>query len=89
MFNLNKGESKMKTETAIFYIKYYAKKHDCIIERKATLNEECFEGVHKKFGYPYKKYIDIQATEEVDNGQPQYRTASKKWEINNQPTLTE
>ena len=48
MFNLNKGESKMKTDTAIFYIKYYAKKHDCIIERKATLNDECFEGVHKK-----------------------------------------
>ena len=88
MFNLKK-EKEMKTDTAIFYIKYYAKKHDCIIERKATLDDECFEGVHKKFGYPYKKYIDIQATEEVDNGQPQYRTASKKWEINNQPTLTE
>ena len=87
MFNLKKGESKMKTENAVFYIKYYAKKHDCIIERKATLDDECYEGVHKKFGYPYKKYIDIQATDEVDNGQPQYRTASKKWEINNQPTL--
>ena len=34
---------------------------------------------HKKFGYPYKKYIDIQATEERNNGEPQYRTASKKW----------
>ena len=33
---------------------------------------------HKKFGYPYKKYIDVWATEEVNNGQPQYRTASKK-----------
>jgi hypothetical protein len=87
MFNLIKGESKMKTETAIFYIKYYATLHGEIIERKATLDEECFEGVHKKFGYPYKKYIDIQATEEVDNGKPQYRTASKKWEINEQPTL--
>ena len=52
----------MSLDKAIFYIKYYAKKHDCIIERKATLDEECFEGVHKKYGYPYKKYIDIQAT---------------------------
>ena len=88
MFNLKK-EKEMKTDTAIFYIKYYAKKHDCIIERKATLDDECFEGVHKKFGYPYKKYVDIQASEEVDNGQTQYRTASIKWEINEQPTLTE
>ena len=61
MFNLKK-EKEMKTDTAIFYIKYYAKKHDCIIERKATLDDECYEGVHKKFGYPYKKYVDIQAT---------------------------
>jgi len=44
---------------AIFYIKYYAKKHDMVIERKATLDENCFEGRHKKFGYPYKKYIDV------------------------------
>ena len=72
---------------SIFYIKYYAKKHGMIIERKATLDDECFEGVHKKFGYPYKKYIDIQATEEVNNGEPQYRTASKKWEINQTQTL--
>ena len=42
---------------------------------------------HKKFGYPYKKYIDVWATEEVNNGQPQYRTASKKWEINQTQTL--
>ena len=48
---------------AIFYIKYYAKKHECIIERKATLDENCFEGRHKKFGYPYKKYIDVWATD--------------------------
>ena len=47
---------------SIFYIKYYAKKHGMIIERKATLDDECFEGVHKKFGYPYKKYVDINAT---------------------------
>ena len=73
---------------SIFYIKYYATKHKCIIERKATLDDECFEGVHKKFGYPYKKYVDIQATEEVNNGKNQYRTASVKWEINDNPTLT-
>jgi hypothetical protein len=77
----------MKLNRAIFYIKYYATKHGCVIERKATLDDECFEGVHKKFGYPYKKYIDIQATEEVDNGKPQYRTASRKWEINDTQTL--
>jgi len=29
----------MTINKAIFYIKYYAKKHDCIIERKATLDE--------------------------------------------------
>ena len=58
----------MKTDNAIFYIKYYAKKHDCIIERKATLDDECFEGNHKKFGYPYKVYVDIEATKEIDNG---------------------
>jgi len=73
---------------SIFYIKYYAKKHGMIIERKATLDNECFEGVHKKFGYPYKKYVDINATEEIDNGKPQYRTASVKWTISNEPTLT-
>ena len=77
----------MKLNKAIFYIKYYATKHGCVIERKATLDDECYEGVHKKFGYPYKKYIDIQATEEVDNGKPQYRTASRKWEINDTQTL--
>ena len=54
---------------------------------KLLLMMNVIEGVHKKFGYPYKKYIDVQATEEVDNGKPQYRTASKKWEINEQPTL--
>ena len=77
----------MQLNKAIFYIKYFAKKHDCEIERKATLDEDCFEGKHKKFGYPYKVYVDVNATEEVNNGKPQYRTASKKWEINEQPTI--
>ena len=43
----------------IFYIKYFAKKHDKVIERQATLNDDCYEGVHKTFGYPYKKYFDM------------------------------
>ena len=77
----------MQLNKAIFYIKYFAKKHDCEIERKATLDDECYEGVHKKFGYPYKIYVDVEATEERNNGKPQYRTASKKWEINEQPTI--
>ena len=72
---------------SIFWIKYYAKKHGEIIERKATLDDECYEGVHKKFGYPYKVYVDIQATKEIDNGKNQYRCASKSWEINDEPTL--
>jgi hypothetical protein len=73
---------------SIFYIKYYAKKHGMIIERKATLDNECFEGVHKKHGYAYKRYLDLTATEEIDNGKPQYRTASVKWTISTEPTLT-
>ena len=87
MFNLKKEKETMSIDKSIFYIKYYAKKHDCIIERQATLNEECFEGNHKKYGYPYKVYVDVQATEERNNGQPQYRTATKVWEINEQPTM--
>jgi hypothetical protein len=77
----------MQLNKAIFYIKYFAKKHDCEIERKATLDNECYEGVHKKFGYPYKIYVDVEATEERNNGKPQYRCASEKWEINEQPTI--
>ena len=77
----------MSLDKEIFYIKYYAKKHDCMIERKATLDQDCFEGHHKKFGYPYKVYVDVWATEERNNGKNQYRTASHQWEINNEPTL--
>ena len=71
----------------IFYIKYYADKHGETIERKGTLDEECYEGVHKTKGYPYKIYVDVDATEERNNGKNQYRCASKKWEINDNPTL--
>ena len=72
---------------AIFYIKYYADKHGEVIERKATLDDECYEGTHKKHGYPYKIYVDVNATEERNNGKIQYRCASKTWEINNEPTI--
>jgi hypothetical protein len=77
----------MSLNKAIFYIKYYAEKHGEVIERKATLDDECYEGTHKKHGYPYKIYVDVNATEERNNGKNQYRCASKEWEINNQPTL--
>ena len=77
----------MTINKAIFYIKYYADKHGEVIERKATLDDECYEGTHKKHGYPYKIYVDVDATEERNNGKNQYRCASKKWEINEQPTI--
>ena len=77
----------MTINKAIFYIKYYATKDGCTIERKATLDEECYEGVHKKHGYPYKIYVDVDATEERNNGKNQYRCASEKWEINDTKTL--
>ena len=77
---------------AIFYIKYYAKKHDCIIARKATLDDNgCGEHKHKKFGYPYFKYVDLDQTEILGNdkdGNPQYRHASKSWEINQTRTIS-
>jgi len=77
----------MTINKAIFYIKYYAEKHECEIERKATLDNECYEGVHKTKGYPYKIYVDVDATKERNNGKNQYRCASKKWKINDSPTI--
>ena len=77
----------MSLKTAIFYIKYYAEKHNKEIERKATLDNECYEGVHKTKGYPYKIYVDVDATEEKNNGKNQYRCASEKWEINDAKTI--
>ena len=80
----------MQINKSIFWIKYYAKKHDCIIERKATLDDDCFEGVHKTKGYAYKKYVDLDQTEQLGNdkdGKPQIRCASKSWEINQVRTL--
>ena len=58
----------MTINKSIFWIKYYAKKHGMIIERKATLDDDCFEGVHKIKGHPYKVYVDVGATEEKNNG---------------------
>ena len=46
----------MKLNKAIFYIKYFAKKHDCEIERKATLDEDCF-GVNIKNSVIHIKYM--------------------------------
>ena len=41
---------KSPFKSAIFYIKYYAEKHDMVIERKATLDDNgCGEHKHKKF----------------------------------------
>ena len=79
--------TKSLSKDAIFYIKYYADKHKSIIERKATLDDECYEGKHKKHGYPYKIYVDVDATEEKNNGKTQYRCASHSWEINDTRTL--
>jgi len=73
---------------AIFYIKYYADKHKCVIERKATLDDECYEGKHKILGHPYKIYVDVDATEEKNNGKNQYRCASHSWEINPMRTIS-
>ena len=81
----------MTINKAIFYIKYYAKKHDCIIERQATLDDnDCGEHKHKKYGYPFFRYVDLDQTNELGydkDGNPQYRVASKKWEINQVRTL--
>ena len=51
---------------SIFYIKYFAKKHGKVIERKATLDDNgCGEHRHKKYGYPYFKYVDLDMTEQL------------------------
>ena len=70
---------------SIFYIKYFATKYGETIERKGTL-----DGIAKgeyicKKGYPCFNYLDIWATEKF--GKPQYRTASFKWEMNDEKTI--
>ena len=60
---------------AIFYIKYFAKKHGEVIERKATLDDNgCGEHKHKKFGYPYYRYVDVWATEKFGYDKTKIRT---------------
>ena len=56
-----------------FTIKYYADKHQKTITRAAKWTKDCLYGTHKKHGYPYIKYFDVDA-----NG---IRCASKSWEI--------
>ncbi len=70
----------------IFYIKYYALKYGEIIERKGTLDGIAKGEFIAKQGHPCFNYLDIWATEKF--GKPQYRTASVKWEFNDEKTLT-
>tara|TARA_R110002020_G_scaffold201218_1_gene403770 strand:- start:138 stop:377 length:240 start_codon:yes stop_codon:yes gene_type:complete len=69
----------------IFYIKYFATKYGETIERKATLDDKAKGEYVCKRGYPCFNYVDLNATEKF--GKTQYRTASFKWEINEQPTM--
>ena len=78
-----------KLDSSIFYIKYYALKYGEIIERKGTLDGIAKGEFVSKKGHPCFNYLDIWATEEINNGQPQYRTASKSWEINQIQTLNQ
>ena len=56
-----------------FTIRYYADKHQKTITRSAKWTKDCFYGTHKKHGYPYIRYFDVDA-----NG---IRCAAKSWEI--------
>ena len=56
-----------------FTIKYFADKHGKTITRAAKWTKDCEYGTHKKHGYPYIRYFDVDA-----NG---IRCASKSWEI--------
>ena len=62
---------------AIFYIKYYATKHGCVIERKATIDDVAKGEYVCKKGHKVFNYLDVWATEKF--GTPQYRNASVKW----------
>ena len=56
-----------------FTIKYFADKHGKTITRRAKWTKDCLYGTHKKHGYPYIRYFDVDA-----DG---IRCASKSWEI--------
>ena len=53
-----------------FTIRYYADKYGKTITRRAKWTKDCLYGTHKKHGYPYIKYFDVDA----DTGN-KYRTA--------------
>ena len=53
---------KSPSKDAIFYIKYYATKHGCVIERKATIDDVCKQEFTAKGGYPCFNYVDVWAT---------------------------
>ena len=55
-----------------FRVRYYAKKHEKIITRKAQWKEKCTEEISNK-GIPYMIYFDVDA-----DG---YRTATGKYEV--------
>ena len=55
-----------------FRVRYYAKKHEKTITRKAQWDEKCKEEISKK-GIPYMIYFDVDA----DN----YRCATGKYEV--------
>ena len=55
-----------------FRVRYYAKKHEKTITRKAQWNEKCKEEISKK-GIPYMIYFDVDA-----DG---YRTATGRYEV--------
>ena len=57
-----------------FRVRYYAKKHEKTITRKAQWNEKCKEEISKK-GIPYMIYFDVDA-----DG---YRTATGRYEVLN------
>jgi hypothetical protein len=56
-----------------FTIRYFADKHGKTITRRAKWTKDCLYGTHKKHGYPYIRYFDVDA-----DG---IRCASKSWEI--------
>ena len=76
--------TKSPFKDAIFYIKYYATKHGCVIERKATIDDVCKQEFTAKGGYHCFNYVDVWATEKY--GSPQYRTASMSWEMSSLPS---
>ena len=57
---------KSPFKDAIFYIKYYATKHGCVIERKATIDDVCKQEFTAKGGYPCFNYVDVWATVKLD-----------------------